>query len=134
MTTSNVNTAPFPTPLVELVGTLRYKDYWQFTLEDADRGQGSAGLTLCILIATPNSYNVGETRRVMHYMPVPPAAFDTADTRTTTGVPCLACGNPLPEHRDYFCNNRCVDRWVRDYGGGRTGRPNTRHRAKDDED
>lgn len=72
----NTNETPFPTLLAEHVGELHYKSGWDVTLEDVDRGQGSKGLTLCILITTPNSYNPDRMRRVMHYMPVPPAAYD----------------------------------------------------------
>lgn len=68
--------APFPDVLAEMVAELTYKRGWVFSLEDLDRGQGSRGLTLCILITTPNSYNPDELRRVMHYMIVPPAAYD----------------------------------------------------------
>lgn len=68
--------APFPTPLTQLVAGLDYKAGWSFTVKDTDRGQGSKGLTLCILITTPDSYNPEALRRVMHYMPVPPAAYD----------------------------------------------------------
>jgi hypothetical protein len=68
--------APDPDALAVLVDELEYKPRWRVTLEDVDRGQGSRGLTLCILITTPNSYNHDELRSVMHYMPVPPAAYD----------------------------------------------------------
>ncbi len=73
--------APFPQALADLVGRLEYKDRWQFTLEDLDRSQGSKGLTLCILITTPDSYNHDKLRSVMHYMLVPPAAFDERSWR-----------------------------------------------------
>lgn len=73
--------APDPEALAELVAALRYKAGWTFTLEDVDRGQGSAGLTLCILIDTPDSYRPERRRQVMHYMPVPPAAYDERSWR-----------------------------------------------------
>lgn len=73
--------APDPTELHDLVDELRYKDGWTFTLEDLDRGQGSIGLTLCILIAPPDAYHVDQLRKVMHYMTVPPAAFDKRSWR-----------------------------------------------------
>lgn len=73
--------APYPYALAELVEHLAYKPKWRFTLEDTDRGQGSEGLTLCILITTPDSYNPERLRSVMHYMPVPPAAFDRRSWR-----------------------------------------------------
>lgn len=65
-----------PAPLRELVDELSYKPGWTFTLEDVDRGQGSEGLTLCILITTPNAYDHEQRRSVMHYMPVPPAGYN----------------------------------------------------------
>lgn len=68
--------APHPAVLFELVDQLEYKRGWRMSLAHIDRGQGSVGMTLCILIDTPNSYNQDERRQVMHYMPVPPAAFD----------------------------------------------------------
>lgn len=68
--------APFPLPLADLVKALRYKARWKFTLEELDRGQGSNGLTLVILITTPDSYHPEELRSVYHYFPVPPAAYD----------------------------------------------------------
>lgn len=70
--------APDPAPLAALLAGLEYKTGWTFTLEDINRGQGSSGLTLCILIVTDNSYDPGGPPiRVMHYMPVPPAAYNT---------------------------------------------------------
>jgi hypothetical protein len=73
--------APDPLPLRELVDGLTYKNGWHVTVEDVDRGQGSSGLTLCILTTTPDSYHPEHRRRVMHYMPVPPAAFDRRSWR-----------------------------------------------------
>lgn len=75
------NVAPWPETLSVLVDSLSYKQNWHITLENLDRGQGSVGLTLCILITTPNSYAPHELRRVMHYMPVPPAAYDMRSWR-----------------------------------------------------
>jgi len=72
---------PRPEPLFELVDGLTYKAGWDVSVKDVDRGQGSRGLTLCILITTPDSYHPEELRRVMHYMPVPPAAFDRRSWR-----------------------------------------------------
>lgn len=69
--------APFPDELVALVSSLTYKPRWRFTLDPwLDRGQGSAGVTLVIRITTPDSYAPDINRSVLHYMPVPPAAFD----------------------------------------------------------
>jgi hypothetical protein len=77
----NTQTAPYPDELASLIDGLTYKARWQFSLEELDRGQGSAGLTLCILITTPDSYHPKEIRRVMHYFPVPPAAYDVRSWR-----------------------------------------------------
>lgn len=68
--------APFPHPLRELVDQLVYRDDWTFYLDDIDRGQGSAGLTLAIRIVCQDSYDHSQRKAVMHYMLVPPAAFD----------------------------------------------------------
>jgi hypothetical protein len=68
--------APYPTELGVLVVSLVYKPGWEFELTHLDRGQGSVGLTLNILITTQDSYDHDVTRRVMHYFPVPPAAYD----------------------------------------------------------
>src|SRR6266567_4179916 len=72
--------APDPEPLRRLVS---YRPGWKFRLEDIDRGQGSKGLTLVITTLGYNSYHPldGETYRVNHYMPVPPAAFDERSWR-----------------------------------------------------
>jgi hypothetical protein len=70
--------APYPEALAYLVDRLSYRPGWTFRLADYDRGQGSEGLTLIITTLGYNSYHPkrGETYRVHHYMPVPPAAFD----------------------------------------------------------
>lgn len=70
--------APDPTELFDLVEKCTYRPGWKVTLDDVDRGQGSEGLTLAIYTLGYNSYHPeqGETYRVVHYMPVPPAAFD----------------------------------------------------------
>jgi hypothetical protein len=73
--------APDPLPLRELVARLRYKPAWTFSLEDVDRGQGSSGLTLSIYIAGPDTDDHSRTVRVVHYMPVPPAAFNERSWR-----------------------------------------------------
>ena len=69
-------TAPYPDALEALVDRLYYKPGWNFHLADADRGQGSKGLTLAITVSTPDSYDLAKTIRVCHYMIVPAAAFD----------------------------------------------------------
>lgn len=77
----NTNTAPYPELLDDLVAALAYKPRWRFTLDHLDRGQGSEGLTLCILITTPDSYRPEHLRSVMHYMIVPAASFDQRSWR-----------------------------------------------------
>jgi hypothetical protein len=79
---SVVQAAPWPAVLEELVRDLEYKRGWEFELHAGlDRGQGSAGTTLIITITTPNSYAPDQTRRVAHYMLVPPAAYDARSWR-----------------------------------------------------
>lgn len=69
--------APDPVELFDLVETLHYKPGFTFTmLPDYDRGQGSVGLTLDIVVTGPDSYHPERTRSVHHLMPVPPAAYD----------------------------------------------------------
>lgn len=70
--------SPRPTELFDLVEKLEYRPGWTFTLADIDRGQGSSGLTLDIVTLGYNSYHLdrGETYRVHHYMPVPPASYN----------------------------------------------------------
>ena len=70
--------APDPTLLAGLVDRLKYKDGWRFTLEDVDRGQASEGLTLIIAVTGIDSYHPenGPHYTVLHYMIVPPAAYD----------------------------------------------------------
>jgi hypothetical protein len=81
MSAGNTNYAPFPEVLDDLVTALHYKPLWSFDLAHLDRGQGSAGLTLAILIDTPDSYNPEVRRSVVHYFPVPPAAYDMRSWR-----------------------------------------------------
>jgi hypothetical protein len=75
-------TANYPETLDYLVEKLEYKENWTFELESLlNRGQGSVGHTLVITIETPNSYSPHELRRVAHYFPVPPAAYDERSWR-----------------------------------------------------
>lgn len=71
-----VQAAPYPKLLQGLVGRLSYKEGWKFSLERLDRGQGSTGLTLIVHLTVPDSYDPTKIFRVVHYMIVPPAAFD----------------------------------------------------------
>ena len=73
--------AVYPTALEDEVASLRYKAGWSFELRDEDRGQGSKGLTLCILIRTPDSYHPEQMRSVMHYFIVPAAGYDMRSWR-----------------------------------------------------
>jgi hypothetical protein len=72
-----VQEAPWPAALEHLVERAVYRPGWRLRLVHADRGQGSRGLTLIITTCGYNSYHPvrGETYRVNHYMPVPPAAY-----------------------------------------------------------
>jgi len=78
---TNKNYAPWPYALEELVRQVSYKPGWVIYLQNVDRGQASVGLTLCIRITTPDSYNPETKRSVMHYMPVPPAAYNEQSWR-----------------------------------------------------
>lgn len=69
-------TAPHPKALATLVEKCRYRPGWEVRLEDLDRGQGSAGLTLVITTKTVDTYKPEQPIRVNHYFPVPPAAYD----------------------------------------------------------
>ena len=75
--------APFPDVLRSLVRRLEYRPGWTCRLSNMDRGQGSSGLTLVITTVGLDSYHPerGETYRVNHYMPVPPAAYDERSWR-----------------------------------------------------
>jgi hypothetical protein len=68
--------AEYPEILAKLVKQIKYKPLWHFELEDIERGQGSTGLTLKILITCQDSYHPDQKMNVMHYMIVPPAAYD----------------------------------------------------------
>jgi hypothetical protein len=85
MNTDNLNTneAPFPTALAKMVEELVYRPGWTCRLQDIDRGQGSKGLTLIITSCGYDSYHPerGETYRVNHYMPVPPASYNEQSWR-----------------------------------------------------
>lgn len=78
-----VQTAPHPAPLDLLVQRLAYRPGWAFALKDLDRGQGSRGMTFVVTTVGYNSYHPdrGETYRVHHYFPVPPAAYDERSWR-----------------------------------------------------
>lgn len=75
--------AAWPAELAALVAETEYRPGWRFELENLDRGQGSTGLTLTITTLGYNTYHVdrGESYRVCHLMPVPPAAYNAASWR-----------------------------------------------------
>lgn len=70
--------APYPHALADLVEQCEYRPGWLVALLDLDRGQGSKGLTLRITTLGYDSYHPenGQTYRVHHFMPVPPAAYN----------------------------------------------------------
>jgi hypothetical protein len=78
-----IQEASYPHVLQALVSSLVYRPGWTFSLEHLNRGQGSIGLTLVITTLGYNAYHVdrGETYRVSHLMPVPPAGFNAASWR-----------------------------------------------------
>ncbi len=78
-----VQKAPYPEILKNLVDKLEYRPGWRVLLEHIDRGQGSEGLTLKILSLGYDSYHPdrGQSYRVWHYMPVPPAAYNEQSWR-----------------------------------------------------
>ena len=70
--------APWPIVLEGLIALTKYRPGWRLTLENVDRGQGSEGLTFCVRTIGYDTYNVeaGQTYGVIHYFPVPPAAYN----------------------------------------------------------
>jgi hypothetical protein len=72
----NNQTAPYPQSLAIMIEQVRYKPGFRFELNNIDRGQDSKGLTLSIYITTNDAYHSDRDRSVVHYFPVPPAAYD----------------------------------------------------------
>jgi hypothetical protein len=70
--------APWPEPLAALCRGLELttRPGWEVDLQNIDRGQGSKGLTLVVIIKGPDSYQPDRDIKVAHYFPVPPAAYD----------------------------------------------------------
>jgi len=70
--------APYPEILERLVHQTQYRPGWYVALEDIDRGQSSKGLTFSVYTKGFNTYDIeaGENYRVVHYFPVPPAAYN----------------------------------------------------------
>jgi hypothetical protein len=73
--------APYPWKLQRLVDHLRYKPGWEFALYSLDRGQGSEGLTLQIVIAAPDTNDLDRTIHVAHFMIVPAASYNEESWR-----------------------------------------------------
>lgn len=75
--------APWPFVLEKLVLRLRYRPGYRFALQHMDRDQGSIGLTFVVRSVGYNSYHPdrGQTYRVEHRFPVPPAAFNEQSWR-----------------------------------------------------
>lgn len=70
-------TFPYPHELEDLVSKLKYREDWTFYLpREYDRGQGSRGLTLNIVITCCDTYHPENEIRIRHLMPVPPAAYN----------------------------------------------------------
>lgn len=78
---TNINHAPYPYELQELVARCSYRPGWTVEMIDMDRGQGSSGLTLVITTDTVNSYRPAQPIHVNHLFPVPPAAYDMRSWR-----------------------------------------------------
>jgi hypothetical protein len=80
---NNTQVAPYPETLKALVDKLSYRPGWTFGLHHLDRGQGSEGLTLIVTTLGYDSYHPdrGESYRVRHFMPVPPAAYNEQSWR-----------------------------------------------------
>lgn len=88
----NMQIAPFPKELADLVLKLVYRPGWTFRLlEDHDRGQGSKGLTLDIITNGYDSYHPerGENYRVHHYMIVPTANYNRQSWQRWLFEQCL---------------------------------------------
>lgn len=75
--------AVYPQILEELVEKLSYRPKWRFALSQVDRGQGSVGLTFSVFTMGYDTYHPdrGENYGVVHYFPVPPAAYDERSWR-----------------------------------------------------
>lgn len=72
----NVQSAPDPAPLWDIMRNVIYKRGWQIYLQTVDRGQSCAGLTLTIDLTTTDSYDPASRITVRHYFPVPAAAYN----------------------------------------------------------
>ena len=79
--------APYPVALADLVGRLRYRPGWRFTLTDLVRdpksshGAEAGGLTLVIYADVYDTYHPEQRRPVNHYFIVPAATYDRESWR-----------------------------------------------------
>ena len=92
----NIQLAPYPDELSDLVRKLDLRPSWRADLAYVDRGQGSVGLTLSILITEPDAYHLENMRSVVHYFPVPPAAYDRRSWQRWL----LTCVSQVSLHED----------------------------------
>lgn len=76
-----VQRALYPTELDELVKQCKYRPGWEIRLRDLDRGQGSVGLTLEIIIETVDTYDPEQPIHIRHLFIVPAAAYDQRSWR-----------------------------------------------------
>lgn len=95
---ANIQTAPYPDELADLVGRLRYRPGWRFVLATVDRDKDregqvvGSGLTLDIITRGFDSYHPerGENYSVHHYRIVPPATYNRQSWRRWLLDQCLA--------------------------------------------
>lgn len=72
----NYQIAPFPETLAELVGGLKYKEGYTFSMDRIERDPGCHGLTLIVHLAHINSYPPHKPRRTVFYFQVPGATYN----------------------------------------------------------
>lgn len=87
----NSQTATYPDVLAGLVGDLTYRPGWRFRLasdfprdQDPESGEVTGrGLTFIVTTVGYDSYHPdrGQTYRVNHFFPVPPATYDVRSWR-----------------------------------------------------
>lgn len=78
---ANVQTAPYPQELKEIVDALEYRPGWEFRLvhledREHDPTKLSSGLTFEVLSDTMDTYNPEKRRPILHQFPVPPATYN----------------------------------------------------------
>lgn len=74
----NMQVAPYPDDLYDIVYSLKYRPGWTYRLDNIGRGQGSTGLTFIVQTVGYDTYNIdaGETYRVNHFFIVPTASYN----------------------------------------------------------